>query len=132
MTRTILAIACAIALASSAQAQVPASPPPLPPPPPLGGPGAFAPLNPFAQKFEYEFVIKPRGTDAFKKLLKERGKDGWEYVGLIPDGDELIFKKAQSEARPGLIGPPEIGGAGPAIPKLPPPPPPLPPPPPKQ
>jgi len=82
MIRTIWMVACAIALATSAQAQVPASPPPLPPPPPLpggpGGPGSFAPLNPFAQKFEYDFVAKPRGTDAFKKLLKERGKDGWE------------------------------------------------------
>ncbi len=115
MTRIILAIVFAIAQVSTLQAQVP----PLPPPPP---PAAIAPSSPFAQKFEYEFVTKPRGTDAFKKLLKERGKDGWEYVGLIPDGDELIFKKAQSGAMPMLIPgvavPPAIGipGARPLVP----------------
>jgi RNA polymerase sigma factor (sigma-70 family) len=62
---------------------------------------------------EYEFVAKAKSTDAFKKLLTQRGNEGWEYVGVIPDGDELIFKRTHgmSGAR-GMAGGMGMGGMG--------------------
>jgi hypothetical protein len=46
-------------------------------------------------KIEYQFISKPNDQAAFKKLLTDRGADGWEYVGQIPGDDDLIFKRLQ-------------------------------------
>jgi RNA polymerase sigma factor (sigma-70 family) len=69
-----------------------------------GGMGGSASRGP---RVEYHFVARPRGADAFKKLLKDQGADGWEYVGLVPGDDELIFKRT---TRPGGV---MSGGGGP-------------------
>jgi hypothetical protein len=60
-------------------------------------------------RVEYHFVAKPKGADDFKKVLTQQGADGWEYVGLVPGDDELIFKRT---ARPGgvMSGATGLGG----------------------
>lgn len=63
-----------------------------------GGGGGMMGSMPPRPHVEYHFVAKPKGSDTFKKLLNDQGKDGWEYVGLVPGDDELIFKRT---ARPG-------------------------------
>lgn len=95
--------------------------PPGSPPGPSGAPGGGFPGsgNPFGggtgggfasvgPKVEYQFVAKPKNADTFKKLLAQHGTDGWEYVGVIPDGDELIFKRHQRTSGFGGMG----GGMG--------------------
>src|SRR5262249_7798782 len=44
-----------------------------------------------APRIEYQFLARPKGADAFKKLLTQQGADGWEYAGLVPGDEELIF-----------------------------------------
>jgi hypothetical protein len=63
---------------------------------------------------EYHFVAKPKGADAFKKVLTQQGQDGWEYVGLVPGDDELIFKRLARPGgmMPGGMGMPGMGGSG--------------------
>jgi len=69
---------------------------------------------------EYQFVAQPRGSEAFKKLLNQKGADGWEYVGPIPGDDELIFKRVSRPAGGmmgmgmGGMGMPGMGGYAPA------------------
>jgi hypothetical protein len=79
-----------------------------------GAGGAFAGVGP---KVEYQFVAKPKRTDDFKKLLTQHGNEGWEYVGVIPDGEELIFKRHQRISGFGGMGGgmgmgPMMGGGG--------------------
>jgi hypothetical protein len=73
----------------------------------FGTGGAAGMVGSIGPKVEYQFVAKPKNADAFKKLLNQHGSDGWEYVGVIPDGDELIFKRHQRMA--GFSG---MGGMG--------------------
>jgi RNA polymerase sigma factor (sigma-70 family) len=42
-------------------------------------------------RVEYQFVARPKGAAAFKSLLTKQGADGWEYAGLVPGDDEMIF-----------------------------------------
>jgi RNA polymerase sigma factor (sigma-70 family) len=82
-----------------------------------GGPGGSGGFNPGASggggsmsgsmshpKIEYQFVATPK-ADEFKKLLAKRGEEGWEYIGLVPGNEELIFKRV---TRPGGV----MGGFG--------------------
>jgi len=55
-------------------------------------------------RIEYQFLARPKGGDAFKKLLTQQGNDGWEYVGLVPGDDELIFKRQPRPAGGGFGG----------------------------
>ncbi|HEX3148376.1 MAG TPA: sigma-70 family RNA polymerase sigma factor [Gemmataceae bacterium] len=69
-------------------------------------------------KIEYQFKPKPSSDngDKFKSLLAQLGNDGWEYIGLVPGSDELIFKRAQRPAMGGGMmsgfGGMGLGGAG--------------------
>jgi len=71
-------------------------------------------------RIEYHFVARPKGADAFKKLLTQQGVDGWEYVGLVPGDEELIFKRGPRPAggmmgmMGGGMGMPGMGGFAPA------------------
>jgi RNA polymerase sigma factor (sigma-70 family) len=62
---------------------------------PGGGGGPMGAGSGFTRgpRVEYQFVGRPKSSDAFKKLLNQHGSDGWEYVGQIPGDDELIFKR---------------------------------------
>ncbi len=41
-------------------------------------------------KWEYEYAGRPKDSDEFKKLLADKGKQGWEYLGPVP-----VFNKAE-------------------------------------
>jgi RNA polymerase sigma factor (sigma-70 family) len=133
---------------SKAGAQAPAGPPtpgagggppgagapgPGGPRPGGGGPGMMLPGGPGggggggmanvtrSPRIEYQFLARPKGADAFKKLLTQQGADGWEYAGLVPGDEELIFKRLQRPTGggaaggamgPGGMGMPGMGGFG--------------------
>jgi RNA polymerase sigma factor (sigma-70 family) len=90
----------------------PGMPPALPGPPPgkgatagsVGtgsGSGMTTFMPPSAGKIEYRFQAKPSANENFKNLLVQLGNEGWEYVGVVPGQEELIFKRAQ---RPAMMG----------------------------
>jgi hypothetical protein len=66
-----------------------------------GGSGMATP------RVDYKFVARPKGATAFKRLLTDNGSQGWEYVGMVPGDDELIFKRLQRAG--GFVG---FGGGG--------------------
>jgi len=45
-------------------------------------------------KVEYLFLAKQTRIDDFKSTLTKKGEEGWEYAGLVPGTDELIFKRS--------------------------------------
>jgi RNA polymerase sigma factor (sigma-70 family) len=87
-----------------------------------GGPGGAMSGGSAARsaRIEYHFVARPKGADAFKRLLNQQGADGWEYVGLVPGDEELIFKRGPRPAggMMGMMGSgmgmPGMGGFAPA------------------
>jgi RNA polymerase sigma factor (sigma-70 family) len=96
---------------------------------PGGGSGGRAGISGVAPlRVEYHFVRKPESDNAFKKLLVDLGKDGWDYVGVVlPGQDELIFKRmarpAMGGGMGGVMGPmggmpgmPGMGGGFPGFP----------------
>src|SRR5262245_4965449 len=87
-----------------------------------GGPGGAMSGGSAARssRIEYHFLARPKGADAFKRLLTQQGADGWEYVGLVPGDEELIFKRGSRPAggtmgmMGGGMGMPGMGGFAPA------------------
>ena len=67
-------------------------------------------------RIEYQFLARPKGADAFKKVLTQHGNDGWEYVGLVPGDDELIFKRLPRAGGGGGFGGMAPFGGGGAMP----------------
>jgi RNA polymerase sigma factor (sigma-70 family) len=90
----------------------PAGPPGSTGMPGMGGAGGGSSAAP---KVEYKFVARPKGADAFKKLLIENGSQGWEYVGMVPGDDEVILKRLQRGGFTGFgsgVGPAGTSGFG--------------------
>ncbi|HKB04291.1 MAG TPA: sigma-70 family RNA polymerase sigma factor, partial [Gemmataceae bacterium] len=69
-----------------------------------GGGGESGGMSARGPRVEYQFLPRPKGSDAFKKVLTQQGAEGWEYVGLIPGDEELIFKRPQRPAGGGGFG----------------------------
>jgi RNA polymerase sigma factor (sigma-70 family) len=84
---------------------------------PGGGGGRGSTSGAAPLRVEYRFLKKPETDTAFKKLLTDQGKDGWDYVGVVlPGQDELIFKRM---ARPAMGGGGFGGAMGPGMPGMP-------------
>jgi RNA polymerase sigma factor (sigma-70 family) len=75
--------------------------PDAPPRPPVA-PVPSAP-KPADTKVQYEFVQFPSNAELqtnFEKVLIEKGQIGWEYAGVSPSGNKLVFKKVQRAFAP--------------------------------
>jgi RNA polymerase sigma factor (sigma-70 family) len=84
-----------------------------------GGGGGGGGMTNFTRnpKIEYQFLARPKGADAFKKLLTQQGAEGWEYAGLVPGDEELIFKRLQRPTGGGAMGG-IMGGGGMGMPGM--------------
>jgi RNA polymerase sigma factor (sigma-70 family) len=79
---------------------------------PGGGGGVMMGSAARGPRVEYQFVARPKASDAFKKLLNQHGSDGWEYVGPVPGDDELIFKRIRPSGGIMSGGGMGMGGGG--------------------
>ena len=79
------------------------SPGSTPPGFPGGAGGGGAARSSFT-KVEYLFVAKQSRIEDFKNTLTKRGEDGWEFAGLVPGTDELIFKRGNRAMAMGGMG----------------------------
>ena len=88
-----------------------------------GGQGWGMVMGTGRAEWEYAILDKPGTVPEFKKLLDERGKEGWEFCGLVPLHNEkvkvaaevpmVVFKRSKGRmAAMGGFGGGGFGGAG--------------------